>query len=83
MFPDDSLLETFDYYVNSTQHDFFQGTEVWHTLVHVCRRWHDVIFGSPLRLNLCLYCRQEASEEEAEDLARVAHRYTAILSPNT
>ena len=30
--------------------------EAWHRLVHVCRKWRDVAFGSPRRLNLRLYC---------------------------
>ena len=25
--------------------------DTWRTLVHVCRRWRSVVFGSPLRLN--------------------------------
>jgi F-box-like len=54
--PDDALLEIFDYYVNSTQDDLFQRIEVWHMLVHVCRKWRNVVFGSPLRLNLRLSC---------------------------
>jgi len=30
--------------------------DAWHTLVHVCRRWRDVVFGSPRRLDLRLLC---------------------------
>ena len=30
--------------------------EAWQTLVHVCRRWRTVVFGSPRRLNLRLSC---------------------------
>ena len=30
--------------------------EVWQTLVHVCRRWRLVVFGSPRRLKLQLFC---------------------------
>lgn len=29
----------------------------WHRLVHVCRRWRQIIFASPLRLNLQIYCK--------------------------
>jgi hypothetical protein len=32
------------------------GTEEWHTLVHVCRRWRNVVFSSPRRLDLRLLC---------------------------
>ena len=56
MLPGDALLDIFDYYVNATQHDFYQGIEIWHTLVHVCRRWRNVVFGSPRRLKLRLFC---------------------------
>ena len=30
--------------------------DAWHTLVHVCRRWRYVVFGSPRQLNLRLLC---------------------------
>ena len=29
----------------------------WHPLVHVCRRWRQLIFASPRRLNVQLHCR--------------------------
>ena len=38
---------------------FSKGIEVWQSLVHVCRRWRSVIFGSPRRLNLRLVCTTE------------------------
>ena len=28
----------------------------WHILVHVCRRWQQIVFASPFRLNLQLIC---------------------------
>jgi hypothetical protein len=30
--------------------------EEWRTLVHVCRRWRTLVFGSPHHLNLQLFC---------------------------
>ncbi len=55
--PDDVLLEIFDFYMKER---FHHGTkaevETWHSLVHVCRRWRHVVFGSPHRLNLQLVC---------------------------
>ena len=30
--------------------------DAWHTLVHVCQRWRHVVFGSPHRLDLRLFC---------------------------
>jgi hypothetical protein len=49
--PDDVLLCIFNVYVNESL-----KTEEWHTLVHVCRRWRTVVFGSPHHLNLQLLC---------------------------
>ena len=40
----------------------------WQTLVHVCRRWRTVVFGSPRRLNLHLFC---APKTPARDLLDV------------
>jgi hypothetical protein len=50
MLPDVALLRIFDFYVRAR-------VEAWHTLVHVCRTWRYVVFGSPRRLDLRLYCR--------------------------
>jgi hypothetical protein len=33
----------------------------WHTLVHVCQKWRNVVFGSPRRLRLRLNCSARAS----------------------
>ena len=51
MFPDDVLLEIFDFFVREAYR-----IEPWQTLVHVCRRWRRVVFGSPRRLDLHLVC---------------------------
>ena len=32
------------------------GIEAWQSLVHVCRRWRVLVFESPRRLNLQLFC---------------------------
>jgi hypothetical protein len=48
--PEDALLETFDFYLHNEEID------KWHTLVHVCRKWRNIVFGSPQRLHLRLYC---------------------------
>jgi hypothetical protein len=52
--PDDVLLDIFDFYMDGEQDD--EDIEAWHTLVHVCRNWRNVVFGSPRRLNLQLLC---------------------------
>ena len=51
MLPDDVLLEMFCFY----QEDSDQPGE-WHVLVHVCRGWRQVVFTSPLRLDLKIIC---------------------------
>ena len=51
MLPDVVLLEMFDFYVHEAW-----WIQPWCTLVHVCRKWRGVVFGSPRRLNLRLRC---------------------------
>ena len=53
MLPDDVLLKIFTFYVEETS---ICSINAWHTLVHVCRKWRIIVFGSPLRLNLRLQC---------------------------
>jgi hypothetical protein len=55
MLPDDVLLVIFDFYVTG-QSDSKEEVETWQTLVHVCRQWRTVVFGSPRRLRLRLHC---------------------------
>ena len=49
--PDDALLEIFVFYVHGNR-----STSAWHTLIHVCPRWRNIVFGSPYRLKLQLEC---------------------------
>ena len=51
MLPDVALLEIFDIYMLGPRLVY-----EWYWLVHVCRKWRNVIFGSPRRLGLRLYC---------------------------
>jgi len=62
--PDDVLLETFDFYV----YDWGAGSDEWHTLVHVCRRWRNVVFASPRRLRLRLVCTRNRSVKKMLDI---------------
>ena len=51
--PDDVLLSIFDFCAN----EYAEWPKlVWETLVHVCRRWRSLVFGSPRSLNLQLIC---------------------------
>ena len=51
MLPDNALLEIFDFYRKSRSH-----IQWWNLLVHICRKWRQIIFESPHRLNLQILC---------------------------
>jgi hypothetical protein len=61
MLPDIALLGIFDFYVELS-------IEAWQILVHVCRKWRDIVFGSPRRLNLRLYCGRGKPVREMLDI---------------
>jgi len=50
--PDDMLLEIFSIYGEANEY----GPWWWKPFVHVCRRWRQAIFASPLHLRLVLDC---------------------------
>ena len=52
--PEDVLIEVFDSYIGE-----LREIEAWHSLVHVCRRWRNLVFASPYRLKLQLSCTPE------------------------
>ncbi len=55
MLPDDVLLEIFHWYLDEDpSYPNPEELEEWQTLVHVCRKWRNVVLGSPRRLNLQL-----------------------------
>ena len=64
MLPDVALLEIFDSYVIALGYK----KQAWHTLVHVCRKWRYVAFGSPRRLNLRLVCGVRTPARETLDI---------------
>ena len=73
MLPDDVLLETFDFYVDGDMDEDFESLEKpriqeWITLAHVCRRWRSVVFESPHRLNLRLFCTSETPVRDTLDI---------------
>ena len=53
--PDEVLLVIFGHYVDELQRSK-KEIEAWQSLVHVCRSWRRVVFGSPHRLDLQLVC---------------------------
>ena len=71
--PDDVLLAIFDFYVVEYHPGLLKfGTkgevESWQSLVHVCRRWRDLVFAAPRRLNLRLWCTPERSARMSLDV---------------
>jgi hypothetical protein len=77
--PDDVLLIIFDFCVVGYQDLGFleavfgnQDTKwkirSWQSLVHVCRRWRGLVFGSPRRLNLQLFCTTRTPARETLDV---------------
>ena len=67
---DDVLLEIFDFYVDEAMGKDLeiQITMEWITLVHVCRRWRNVVFQSPRRLNLRLVCKPKTPLRDTMDI---------------
>jgi hypothetical protein len=63
---DVALLEIFDYYMDQVreEEDDALTAEAWYTLVHVCLNWRSVVFGSPRRLNLRLFCTSKTPVRE-------------------
>ena len=67
MLPNDVLLAIFDFYAHQG-HNFKNEIEAWQSLVHVCRRWRGVVFGSPRRLNLRLVCTSKTPARDTLDV---------------
>ena len=63
MVPDLALIEIFDFYmaegVNNAASQCCR--EAWIILAHVCRKWRDIVFGSPSRLNVQLLFKAQRS----------------------
>ena len=68
MLPDVALLEIFDFFLGEGRNVDGYETEAWFTLVHVCQKWRDVVFGSPRRLDLQLYCTASSPVREMLDI---------------
>ena len=65
--PDNVLLEIFQFYKDDPT-SFRTYTWCWITLVHVCRRWRQTIFGSPRCLNLRLVCSERTPARRSLDI---------------
>ena len=49
MLSDDVLLNIFHHFLHASP-------QFWHTLTHVCQKWRQIIYESPLGLRLRLHC---------------------------
>jgi hypothetical protein len=68
MVPDLALIEIFDFYMaealdfDTFRHNTFRhNREAWVIVAHVCRKWRDIVFGSPFRLNVRLHFKANSS----------------------
>jgi F-box-like len=73
MLPHVALLNIFDLYleeeyINPMDQIDKPQREVWRTLAHVCRKWRNIVFGSPHRLDLRVYCRASTRVREMLDI---------------
>ncbi len=68
LLPDDILLEIFDFCMDDPLYVVKTEIEAWKSLVHVCRRWRNVVFGSPHRLNLRLVCTSKTPARDTLDV---------------
>ena len=71
MLPDDVLLEIFHFFVDEAWSESgyeSDAMEAWQSLVHMCRRWRIVVFGSPRRLNLRLVCTRKTRATDTVDI---------------
>jgi hypothetical protein len=73
MLPDDVLLAIFDFcavpdLVLLSKPGMKKEIEAWQLLVHVCRRWRILVFGSPHRFNLRLVCKAKTPARDTLDV---------------
>ena len=66
--PDDVLIAIFDQYVNENYSYPIPREKAWQSLVHVCRRWRSIVFGSPRHLNLQLVCTERTRARDMLDV---------------
>jgi hypothetical protein len=62
--PDNVLLEAFEFHLGKDDVDEFdddRNYDGWQTLVQVCRKLRCIVFASPRRLDLKLYCTRQRS----------------------
>ena len=65
--PDDILLAIFVFCSYRGQ-SLKERIEAWQSLVHVCRRWRSIVFGSPGHLDLQLVCTTRTRARDTLDV---------------
>ena len=65
--PDEVLLAIFNSYLCGCQ-NIQEKAEAWQSLVHVCRRWRSIVFGSPRHLDLQLVCTTRTRTRDTLDV---------------
>ncbi|KAH9971477.1 hypothetical protein BGW80DRAFT_1561498 [Lactifluus volemus] len=63
--PDEVLLDIFEFCL---RHPVERRAKAWPKLVHVCQRWRYIVFASPLRLDLYLFCTNRTPVREMLDI---------------
>ena len=58
----------FDYCVNDEDQSEERREMAWQSLVHVCRRWRRIVFGSPRHLKLQLICTRRTPARDTLDV---------------
>jgi hypothetical protein len=70
--PDDVLLEIFHFYVDMRPSSASSlrklRVEEWQSLIKVCQRWRTLVFRSPRRLNLRLFCTPKKPARDTLDI---------------
>ncbi|KAI9435996.1 hypothetical protein H4582DRAFT_2100070 [Lactarius indigo] len=85
---DNALVEIFDFC--RKDHNRYPSGLVWkwHSLVHVCQRWRQIIFASPRRLNLQILCtdgtpvRKDLGIWPAIPIVMQYGHYRSSMAPN-
>jgi F-box-like len=65
--PNNILIEIFDFYQVVINNGYRKYPWNWEKLVHVCQRWRYLIFDSPIRLNLRLFCKEKSPVKKLLD----------------
>ena len=69
LFPDDVLLEIFYFHmIGYPSYRERLRVEAWKSLVHMCRRWRNLVFRYPHRLNLRLFCTPQTPVKDRLDV---------------